>query len=587
MALISLDKYHTILTIFLVAVILFLSFHAAVVQFAFAQQQPQQQIPSATDELVTYQKHSNFIKEFPIPLKDRGLRGITTDLEGNAWFLHSTNESSTIFKLEPESGKFTQYPINGDTVADDPVINLAAAQLVFDEERDAIWFTDARINSIGKLDEASGQIKLWQVPTNNSGPMGIVLSPDGKSLWFAEITGNKIARFDIQTEKIAEYSTGEDSGPALLTFDEKGQLWVTLSFSDSIMLAQIGKNNLASNSSSSIGMVNMSLPKPDTFSPLGIAISGGKVYLSDHGSSRVIIADENSGLQSYDVYWTSPSAYPILPATLPGQVVLDKKTGNVYFPQHGGNRITEIRPQDGLMTEYDIPTGPISTVLFLAPSDEGKIWFTEWASNKVAYLDTSMQVPFEQQVQQKSVTLTENSAASVNVLIRSVAANNASTVNSNTNDSSNSNSNNNSSLSLSQLEVGLTGMSESGPVGITYQANPPRVNLQENSSSSAAESTIQLKTGNDAKPGTYTAMVRVQAPEQQDGLIISRLYPIKLVLDVPPPTSIQTGPSPSNSSQASTLFEVRDLIRALAIAAAIGLAGYIVYRRIKRKPIQS
>jgi virginiamycin B lyase len=578
MAQISVAKYHMTLTIFLM-VILFLSFHVAVVQFASAQQQVQQPIPSVTDELVTYEKYSSFIKEFPIPLKDRGLRGITTDSDGNAWFLHSTNKTSTIFKLEPETGKFTQYPINGETVADNPVINLAAAQLVFDKERGAIWFTDARVNSIGKLDEASGQIKLWQVPTNNSGPMGIVLSPDGKSLWFAEIIGNNIARFDIQSEKIVEYSTGENSGPALMAFDEKGQLWVSLSFSDSIMLTQIGKeNDLESNSSSSsIGMVNMSLPKPDRFSPLGIAISGGKVYLSDHGSSRVIVADENSGLQSYDVYWTSSSASPILPATLPGQVIVDKKSGNVYFPQHGGNRITEIRLQDGLMTEYDIPTGPISTVLFLTASDEGRIWFTEWASNKVAYLDTSIQVPFEQQVQQKSITLTKSSAGSLNVLVKSTAAN-ASVANSN---SSNNNSST-SSLSLSQVEVGLTGMSESGPTGITYQANPPRVNLQENSSS--VESTIQLKAEDNAKPGTYTAMVRVQAPEQ-DGLIISRLYPIKLVLDVPQPTSIQTGPSASNS-QPSTLFEIRDLIRALAIAAAIGLAGYIVYTRVKRKPIR-
>jgi virginiamycin B lyase len=570
MAQISVAKYHMTLTIFSMLILFFPLFHVAVVQFASAQQQLQQQIPGATDELVTYEKNSNFIKEFPVPLEERGLRGITTDSEGNAWFLHSTNKTSTIFKLEPESGKFAQYPVKGETVADDPVINLAAAQLLFDKERGAIWFTDARVNSIGKLDEVSGQIKLWQVPTNNSGPMGIVLSPDGKSLWFAEITGNKIARFDIQSEKMTEYSTGEDSGPALLTFDEKGQLWVSLSFSDSIMLTQVGQNNLASNPS--IGMVNISLPKPDRFSPLGIALSGGKVYLSDHGSSRMIVADENSGLQSYDVYWTSPSASPILLATLPGQVVVDKKTGNVYFPQHGGNRITEIQPQDGLMTEYDIPTGPISTVLFLTASDEGRVWFTEWASNKVAYLDTSMQVPFEQQVQQKSITLTKNSAASLNVLVKSSAAN-ASAANSNS-----SSNNNSSSLYLSQVEVGLTGMSESGTIGITYQANPPRVNLQENSSS--AESTIQLKTEDNAKPGTYTAMVRVQAPEQ-NGLIISRLYPIKLVLDVPQPTSTQTGPSASNS-QPSTQFEVRDLVRGLAIAAAIGLAGYIVYRKVKR-----
>jgi virginiamycin B lyase len=570
--------------------ILFLSpYIASEAEFASAQQQiqQQQQIPNATDQLVTYEKHSSFIKEFPIPLKELGLRGITTDSQGNVWFLHSTNKTSTIFKLEPESGKFTQYPVNGETLADDPVINLAAAQLVFDKGRNSIWFTDARVNSIGRLDIASGQIKLWQVPTKNAGPMGIVLSPDGNSLWFAEITGNKIASFDIQSEKIIEYSTGGDTGPALLTFDEKGQLWITLSFSDSVMLAQIGKkttNNLASNSSSSsIGMVNMSLPKPDRFSPLGIAISGGKVYLSDHGSSRVIVADENSGLKSYDVYWTSPSSSPaLLPTTLPGQVVVDNKSGNIYFPQHGGNRITQIRLQDGLMTEYDIPTGPLSTVLFLTTSGDGKrIWFTEWASNKVAYLDTSMQVPFEQQVQQKSLTLTKNSAASLNVLIKSTGPTNASAA------TSNSNSNSSSPLSLSEVEVGLTGMTESGLTGITYQSNPPRVNLQQNAS---VESNVQLKTQDNAKPGTYTAMIRTQAPEQQDGLIVSRLNPVKLILDVPQqPAATQTGAGPqsgSNSGQVSTPFEVRDLIRVIAAAAAIGLAGYIVYRRVKRKPIR-
>lgn len=540
---------HGTATIFLM-VILFLSPYVTAIRFASAQQQT----PSYSDELVTYEKHGDFIKEFSVPLNELGLRGITTDSEGNAWFLHSTNETSTIFKLEPDSGKFTQYPVKGETAADNPVINLAAAQLVFDKERNAIWFTDARVNSIGKLDEASGQIKLWQIPTKNSGPMGIVLSPDGKSLWFAEILGNNIARFEIQSEKIVEYATGENSGPALLVFDEKGQLWVSLSFSDSVMLTQIG--NLASNST--VGMVKMSLPKPDRFAPFGIAIAGGKLYVSDHGSSRVIVADENSSLQSYDVYWTSPSASPLIPTTLPGQVVVDKR-GNIYFPQHGGNRISEIRPEDGLMTEYEIPTGPLSTVLFLTASDDGRVWFTEWASNNVAYLDTSKQVPFELQVQQKSIMLTKSGVATMGVLINS--ASNAA----------------NNSLSLSQIEVGLTGMTESGPTGITYQANPPRVNLQDNAS---AESVIQLQTQDNAKPGTYTAMVRIQAPER-DGLVVSRLYPVKVVLNVPQPTNSQTGESGSN--QSSTLFEIRDLVRALAIAAAVGLVGFIVYRRVKRK----
>ncbi|HKZ60838.1 MAG TPA: hypothetical protein VJZ68_00275 [Nitrososphaera sp.] len=554
------------LTIFLV-VVLSLSLYVTVIRFADAQQQTPK---GTTDELVTYEKKSNFIKEFRVPMEERGLRGITTDSQGNAWFLHSTNKTSIIIKLEPDSGKFTQYPVNGETVADNPVINLAAAQLVFDKERNAVWFTDARVNSIGRLDVASGQVRLWLIPTENAGPMGIVPSPDGYSLWFAEIIGNKIASFDIQSEKLVEYPTGEDSGPALLTFDEKGQIWVSLSFSDSIMLVQPWA--LVPNSTSSPGMTMMSVPKPDRFSPFGIAVTGDKVYFSDHGSSRVIVASVNADLQSYDLYWTSSSASSaLLSTTLPGQVVADGY-GNIFFPQHGGNRISEIRQEDGLMTEYDIPTGPVSTVLFLTASDDGRrVWFTEWASNKVAYLDTSIQIPFDEQIpqQQSTITLTKSGKASLSVLIKSKA---------------NANSNS-SSLSLSEVEVGLTGMTESGIMGITYQSNPPRVNLQEHVS---AESAIQLQTQDNAKPGSYTVMVRVQAPEQQDSLVISRLYPIKLVLDVPQPSATtQTGESGNTSTQLPTPFDVRDRVRALAIAAIVGLVGFIVYRKVKRKPTQS
>jgi virginiamycin B lyase len=281
------------------------------------------------------------------------------------------------------------------------------------------------------------------------------------------------------------------------------------------------------------------------------------------------VAGVNSNLQPYDVYWTSSSStLALIPTTLPGQVVVDRQ-GNIYFPQHGGNRISEIRQEDGLLTEYDIPTGPLSTVLFLTASDDGRgVWFAEWASNKVAFLDTSIQVPFYEQIpeqHQTSITLTKGGTGSLDVLINS----NASAID-------------NSSLSLSEVEVGLTGMTESGIMGVTYQANPPSVNLQENAS---AESRIQLQTQDNAKPGSYTAMVRVQAPEQ-DGLVISRLYPIELVLDVPQPAT-QTGGSGIANNQLSAPFDGQDLVRVLAIAAVVGLVGFILYRRVKRKPASS
>ncbi len=108
--------------------------------------------PPSFQNFVTYEKRSNFIKEFKVPINERGLKGIVTDNEQNVWFYHATTNNSTIMKMSKESYNFTVYGIPGNTTAENAVINLAGGQLVFDNSSNVIWFTDARTNSLGKLD---------------------------------------------------------------------------------------------------------------------------------------------------------------------------------------------------------------------------------------------------------------------------------------------------------------------------------------------------------------------------------------------------------------------------------------------------
>src|SRR5713226_3185025 len=179
-------------------------------------------------DYVKYSKQSNFIKEFQVPFNDTGLKGITVDQQGNPWFYHSTKKTSTIVKFEPDSGKFTIFTIKAETIVQNPIVSLAGGMLVFDKDRNIIWFTDARTNSIGKLDVQSSRMELIKIPTAEAGPMGLVLSPDDKSIWFTELAGNKIAQLDVASEKITEYPTGDQTGPIFLTFDSSGNLWVSL-----------------------------------------------------------------------------------------------------------------------------------------------------------------------------------------------------------------------------------------------------------------------------------------------------------------------------------------------------------------------
>ncbi len=520
------------------------------------------QLPASQEELVTYEKQSSFIKEFAIPFEELGIKGITTDLQGNVWFYHSTNTTSTLVLFNPANGEFEKFPVEGQTVADNPIINLASSQLAFDSGRNAIWFTDSRINSIGRFNIDTAEISLWPVPTEQAGPMGITLSPDGNSVWFAEIIGDKIARLDVSSGKLEEYPTGEQSGPALLAFDDSGQLWVTLSFADSVLLAQPWA--LAPNSS--LGMSRLSLPEPDRFSPFGIAFSEGKVYLTDHGSSRIIVADARSNLQQYNEYWTSPSSG--FPTTLPSQIIVSDNQSKIYFTQHGGNRITEISKDGKLMTEYEVPTGPLSTVVYLSPAADGKVWFAEWASNKIAYLDTAMQVPFMLDVEKTTVTLNGSGPQSIAVSLNSSS------------DATNTTTNTTATtapVSLSEVEIGLTGMTESGLQGVIYEAQPPRMNLQD---ARSAQSEIQIRALENARPGNYTVMVRAFAPEN-DGLMISKLYPVELILDVPEPSSRQDSNNMFPNQQQTTTMSSDSLVQDVIMIGAplaVGLIVFAVFR---------
>jgi streptogramin lyase len=212
-------------------------FFPSVIQGTLAQLSSIPNPPNVNQQFVTYQKQSNFIHEFNLPssVDQRGLKGIITDSQGNPWIYYQTNQTSMIMKFNITNNTFTLHPVEGKTVTDNPVINLAGGQLIYDQKRDSIWFTDARINVLGSLDLQNGKVVLYRIPTNNSGIMGINLSSDGKNVWFTEIIGNNIGSFDIYSNKIVEFPTGDLTGPTLLTFDNKGELWVTMSYSNSVL----------------------------------------------------------------------------------------------------------------------------------------------------------------------------------------------------------------------------------------------------------------------------------------------------------------------------------------------------------------
>jgi virginiamycin B lyase len=433
--------------------------------------------------------------------------------------------------------------------------------------------------------------------------MGITLSPDNKSIWFAELIGNNIGNFEIESNNIFEYPTGEDTGPTLLTFDNEGFLWSSLSYSSellrvdpSMVIPGIEQN----------GMLRIKLAQPDIFSPFGIAvISNNKnndneknktntLFVSDHGSSRIIaipIYNQNilnEEIQNYTSFWTSPSKY--VPNTLPSEIVSDKE-GNIYFAEHGGNRIAKFSPYTKTMIEYEIPTRPLATTVFISLSnDNTKVWFTEWASNKIGSVNITDQIPFKmlftnESLSNKPITFKNNTSSyQTNI---SLIRNNFSFTNQNQ-----------ENLSSNNISLSVAGMTDSGPKGITYSFNPQRMNLTE---SNKENSLLKLNMVNDddlIRSENNTLMI-IASVFDKDNLTTSILQPLPISiiklddsydssLPFPSSTLEETTTNFKNydalrNSNTSSEINLIDIIKYLSLSIAILLIGFIVYKRIKNR----
>ena len=100
---------------------------------------------------------------------------------------------------------------------------------------------------------------------------------------------------------------------------------------------------------------------------------------------------------------------------------------------------------------------------------------------------------------------------------------------------------------------------------------------------------IDLKVETEkAIAGNYTVMIRASLLEN-DGLVLSLLYPQLVKLDVPTKPSemnkIQNFQqlSSKNVESSNTSVMFRDFLRIGAIAVAIILVGYLIYHNIMRK----
>ncbi len=124
----------------------------------------------------------------PMPPVRAGLYDVRVDSTGKGWGV--TYSMGMIVSVDPKTGNTREY-----FPPDTPHIR---GMLV--DSHDNVWFGGFDNHKLGKLDQKTGQIRFYQPPTPKASPYGFLEDKRTGYIWFGDLNGNNMTRFDPRTE---------------------------------------------------------------------------------------------------------------------------------------------------------------------------------------------------------------------------------------------------------------------------------------------------------------------------------------------------------------------------------------------------
>ena len=101
------------------------------------------------------------------------------------------------------------------------------------DKKNIVWFTLAGSEQVGRLDPATSEVYLIDLPKHkplgmsaSTMPYGIDVSPVSGQIWYARLFADRIGYIDPETLKAHEFDSPV-KGPRRLRFDKQGRMWLT------------------------------------------------------------------------------------------------------------------------------------------------------------------------------------------------------------------------------------------------------------------------------------------------------------------------------------------------------------------------
>ena len=251
-----------------------------------------------------------------------------------------------------------------------PTPDSYPAQIAINPADGIVWISERDGNRIARFDPQTEAFAEYTIPMTGSQPWGLAVDAAG-DVWFAEMAGNQIGRFDPQAETFVEYTVPTAaSEPRDVAVEGNGNIWFTERAGNKIGKLEPG---IGAVTEYTAGLTLNARPS-------GLAIYGTRAWFAETQANQLGRVTLATGAIAETPPITTPNS-------LPEDVVIDL-AGYPWVTEAQGNKIAIFRVSTiASFVQYTVPT-PASEPYGMAVTSDGRtIWFTERAGNKLGHFD--------------------------------------------------------------------------------------------------------------------------------------------------------------------------------------------------------
>ncbi len=351
----------------------------------------------------TQVQHTTFgaVTEYSLPAPGRWPNAVAAAPDGSVWF--ADEELPGVAHLYPSNGTLVEYAWPGyhEPKPPDCVPNAVSSGIALWNGR--VWAADEFGNAIWGVSPGGGAASLVNVSGKADFPYWLAVGPDG-DLWF---TSNNYAGQPSRLGRILPNLTLEVVNLVGLGNDQPIQLDFvngTLAFLSTLDQSE----NSTTHSCMCTGHIYSFDPSEAGASmaptmvgggytlrlPTSLSYADGSVWVAQHGAASIVRYD--FGSKAWTVFPTSLVSWSA--TTLP--LVVQASGGRVWFNEHYANKIAQLDPAQGTLTEYAESATPVTDYNGIQndlsiSATAGGLWFTSLSGNYVGYVDASVSPGWE------------------------------------------------------------------------------------------------------------------------------------------------------------------------------------------------